>query len=254
MKEISIEIIPQLTDNYSYILKSNSSSSIIIIDPAESVSHIEYIKKNNLSLDSIFLTHHHYDHVGGVKEILKEFPHVKVFSPNFSIDGTTHILSDNLKITTKLNEFISISTPGHTLEHMILYDQRNSILFSGDTLFRLGCGRIFEGTFEQMFNSLKKINNFPDSTKIYCGHEYTMKNLSFLESQFDNFKIFELERNKIEKQFSINNCTIPFSLNEEKKINPFLNPSSSYFDNFKKKYNFSNFEMFKFLREKKDVF
>ena len=105
-----------------------------------------------------------------------------------------------------------------------------------------------------MFNSLKKINNFPDSTKIYCGHEYTMKNLSFLESQFDNFKIFELERNKIEKQFSINNCTIPFSLNEEKKINPFLNPSSSYFDNFKKKYNFSNFEMFKFLREKKDVF
>ena len=104
---------------------------------------------------------------------------------------------------------------------MILYDQKNSILFSGDTLFRLGCGRIFEGTFQQMFNSLNKINNFPDNTKIYCGHEYTMKNLSFLESQFDNFKIFELERNKIEKQFNINNCTIPFSLNEEKKLTPF---------------------------------
>ena len=154
----------------------------------------------------------------------------------------------------QLNNFDVIATPGHTLDHIILYDKINALLFSGDTLFHLGCGRIFEGTFEQMYTSLQKINNLPDKTLVYCGHEYTMNNLNFLESIFEEISELKEIRTKIEKKINMSSRTIPFFLGEEKSINPFLNQSSYIFDSFKKNNNLSNFEMFKFIREKKDNF
>ena len=254
MKNITVNIIPQLKDNYSYIIESEEDYFAIIIDPAEVEPHCNILQNKNLNLDSIILTHHHHDHTSGVRSLLKKYPSATVYSPNTSIDGTTNIIQNNDLIKTPLNNFEVIATPGHTLDHIILYDKINALLFSGDTLFHLGCGRVFEGTFEQMYASLQKINNLPDKTLVYCGHEYTMNNLNFLESIFEEIRELKELRTIIEKKINMSSRTIPFFLGEEKKINPFLNQSSYIFDSFKKNRNLSNFEMFKFIREKKDNF
>ena len=156
MKNITVNIIPQLKDNYSYIIASEVNYAVII-DPAEFESHCSFLQNKNLNLDSIILTHHHSDHTSGVRNLLKEYPSAKVYSPNTLIDGTTNLIQNNDIIKTPVNKFDVIATPGHTLDHIILYDKINAILFSGDTLFHLGCGRIFEGTLEQMHTSLQKI-------------------------------------------------------------------------------------------------
>ena len=253
MKKITVNIIPQLKDNYSYIIESEVNYAVII-DPAEVESHCNFLQNKNLNLDSIILTHHHHDHTSGVRSLLKKYPSAKVYSSNPSIDGTTNHIQNNDLIKTPLNNFEVIATPGHTLDHIILYDKINALLFSGDTLFHLGCGRVFEGTFEQMYTSLQKINNLPDKTLVYCGHEYTMNNLNFLESIFEEIRELKELRTTIEKKINMSSRTIPFFLGEEKRINPFLNQSSYIFDSFKKNRNLSNFEMFKFIREKKNNF
>lgn len=254
MGNININIIPQLKDNYSYIIESEADCFAIIIDPAEVGPHCNFLQNKNLNLDSIILTHHHHDHTSGVRNLLKEYPSAKVYSPNKLIDGTTNLIRNNDLIKTPVNKFDVIATPGHTLDHIILYDKINALLFSGDTLFYLGCGRIFEGTFEQMYASLQKINSLPDKTLVYCGHEYTINNLIFLESIFGNTEEFKKLRTKIEKKINISSPTIPFILGDEKRINPFLNQTSNIFNSFKKNNNLSNFELFKFIREKKDNF
>jgi len=254
MKNITINIIPQLKDNYSYIIESKANYSAVIIDPAEAELHCNFMQNKNLNLDSIILTHHHHDHTSGVRNLIKKYPSAKVYSPNTSIDETTNLIQNNDLIKTPVNNFDIIDTPGHTLDHIILYDKINAILFSGDTLFHLGCGRIFEGTLEQMYTSLQKINNLPDKTLVYCGHEYTINNLNFLESIFEEIMELKKIRTKIEKKINMTSHTIPFFLGEEKNINPFLNQSSYIFNSFKKNNNLSNFEMFKFIREKKDNF
>ena len=179
MKNITVNIIPQLKDNYSYIIESEADCFAIIIDPAEVGPHCNFLQNKNLNLDSIILTHHHHDHTSGVRSLLQKYPSAKVYSPNPSIDGTTNLIENNDLIKTAVNKFDVIATPGHTLDHIILYDKINALLFSGDTLFHLGCGRLFEGTFEQMFKSLEKIKSLSKNTMVYCGHEYTKKNGEF---------------------------------------------------------------------------
>ena len=186
IENIIVKIIPQLKDNYSFILKSNKNSSVVIIDPAESNYHLKFLKKNNLELNCIFLTHHHKDHTAGVGDLIDKYPDVKIYSPSYLIQSTTNEIKNDNLIHTNINKFRVIETPGHTLDHIILHDSENNLLFCGDTLFRLGCGRIFEGTFDQMHNSLQKINILPNKTKIFCGHEYTENNLKFLKKIFNN--------------------------------------------------------------------
>ena len=254
MSNLEIKIFNQLKDNYSYLVESKNSEYVDIVDPAESSQHYTYIKNKNLKLNSILLTHHHSDHTSGVNDLLKIYPSVKVYSPNKSIKGTTNIIKNNEIINTKINTYEVIATPGHTLDHVIFYDKINNLLFSGDTLFSLGCGRVFEGTFEQMYSSLKLVNELPNSTVVYCGHEYTLSNLKFLNSILNNEKLlidFEIAlKDKIEKYGK----TIPFKLSLEKQMNPFLNPNVAIFRKIKKQYNLSDFQMFKFMREKKDSF
>ena len=178
IKSVSIELIPQLKDNYSYVIKDNLSNDIIIIDPAESELILEKIKNKKLQLKAILLTHHHNDHTAGVSDILKFFS-VPVYSPSKNILGTSFEVSDNDEIKTSFINFKVISTKGHTLDHIVFYNKDNGILFSGDTLFRLGCGRVFEGTFEDMHTSLKKLEKIDNETLVFCGHEYTLNNQQF---------------------------------------------------------------------------
>ena len=177
---ISVEIINQLSDNYSYLISGNKDNSSIIIDPAESDKILNVLKKKRLNLNYIFITHHHSDHTSGVLELKKEYPKAKIYSPSDIDPLSINKISNNNQIKTSLNEFRILSAPGHTLDHIVLCDLNNNFLFVGDVLFRLGCGRIFEGTFEQMQNSLNKLLSLPDEMTVYCGHEYTTNNLKFL--------------------------------------------------------------------------
>ena len=251
---MNIKILNQLKDNYSYILESKNSAYVSIIDPAESKAHIKYLKDNNLSLENIFLTHHHNDHVAGVSDLLEKYSNIKVYSPNKSIKSTTDVIKNNMEIKTKLNSFNVIETPGHTLDHIILHDKENNILFCGDTLFRLGCGKVFEGNLDQMYDSLQIIKNLPDETMIFCGHEYTLNNIKFLKSIFGNSEHLLKVCKNVNDEMLNNGRSIPFNLGQEKKFNPFLNQGCFLAKDLKTRLNLSDKDLFIFLRQKKDIF
>ena len=254
MKDIKVEIINQLTDNYSYLIFNNGISSSIIVDPAEDEKIIQFLKKNKLKLEHIIITHHHNDHTSGVLGLLKEYPNAQIYSPSELFSLKINRISDGDKINTSLNEFQVFSTPGHTLDHVALCDTKNNLLFVGDVLFRLGCGRVFEGTIEQMHNSLNKILNLSDDMTVYCGHEYTLNNLKFLEHLFVQNDILANTKKQILRDLKLKNKSIPFILGDEKRSNPFLNPECEMASKFKKNNSYSNLEFFRYLREKKDNF
>ena len=253
MIDIKIEIINQLKDNYSYLLHHDNSLAIVI-DPADDEKIINVLESKKLKLDSIFITHHHSDHTSGVLGLMKKFPHAQIYSPSELSSLKINNISNNNKVATPINEFDIFSAPGHTLDHVVLCDFKNKLLFVGDVLFRLGCGRVFEGTLDQMHDSLNKILNLSDDMKVYCGHEYTLNNLMFLEDIFRENIDLEKVKKQILHDLETKNRTIPFVLGDEKKVNPFLNPNCEMSFKFKKDNNFSNLEFFRYLREKKDNF
>ena len=251
---VSIEIINQLNDNYSYLISSNENNSSIIIDPAEADKILDVLKKKKLILDYIFITHHHSDHTSGVADLVKAYPEVEVFSPSELNSISVNLISDGDNITTNLNEFKIIHAPGHTLDHIVLCDLKNNLLFVGDVLFRLGCGRVFEGTLEQMHNSLIKLLNLSDKMLVYCGHEYTLNNIKFLEYIFKKNKILENVKKNIISDLKLNKRSIPFHLGDEKKYNPFLNQNCEMALELRSENSYSDFEFFRYLREEKDSF
>ncbi len=250
---MKIKVIKQLKDNYSFIL-FNSDKIASVIDPAESLPIVEYVNFNGLKITDIFVTHHHRDHTSGIEGIIKSFPKVNIHSPSSHIKNTRFVLHNDNEIETNINSFKIISTPGHTLDHIMYYDSFNKVLFCGDTLFRLGCGRVFEGSLKQMYESLQKINKLKSDTMIYCGHEYTLSNLNFFENFPDKKNMYFNIRKKIEFDLNINKMTVPFSLEDEKSYNLFLNQESKMGKLFKNELGLENFSLFKYLREKKDNF
>ena len=250
---MKIEIINQLKDNYSFVLYNDTLKSCVI-DPADSNPILNFALENNLTIEDIFITHHHKDHTSGVKGILNAFPEVNIHSPSAQIENTRFVLRDGDEVNSCLNTFRIIKTPGHTLDHIIYYDENNGVLFCGDTLFRLGCGRVFEGTLNEMFNSLKKINELGKNTIIYCGHEYTISNLNFLEKTLKKESAYLTIRNKINDDLNSKGKSVPFLLEDEKQYNLFLNQNSKLGTIIKKELGFTDFELFAYLRKAKDSF
>ena len=187
ISNIRVAIINQFSDNYSYVIYSSKIKKALIVDPAESKPLIDFLKNNDLSLQGILITHHHSDHTSGIRELLS-FKTVVVYSPNSAIPGTSKLIKDRDNIVFNFIDFKVLASPGHTLDHIIFYSATNKLLFSGDTLFSLGCGRVFEGSYEQMFKSLQRLNDLPNETYVYCGHEYTYQNYKFLSSIFSNHR------------------------------------------------------------------
>ena len=250
---MKVEIINQLKDNYSFVLYNDTLKSCVI-DPADSNPILNFALENNLTIEDIFITHHHKDHTSGVKGILNAFPEVNIHSPSAQIENTRFVLRDGDEVNSCLNTFRIIKTPGHTLDHIIYYDENNGVLFCGDTLFRLGCGRVFEGTLNEMFNSLQKINEFDKNTIIYSGHEYTLNNLNFLEKTLKKESSYLTVRNKINDELNNKGKSVPFLLEDEKQYNLFLNQNSKLGTIIKKELGFTDFELFAYLRKAKDSF
>lgn len=255
-----IQCLPIFHDNYIWLLVNNEKSTVVAVDPGDSSSLEIFLQNNDLVLTDILLTHHHADHIGGVEELSKHYQ-VRVYGPaQENICGVTNPLYDNQEIFLKNIDtyFKVLSIPGHTLGHIAYYNSKNHILFCGDTLFSAGCGRIFEGTAQQMYESLQKINKLPDDTFIYCTHEYTLNNLKFAESiEPDNSdiknKISEI-RNMLEK----GQTSLPSKLIDERKFNPFLRCNSASLvknlqDIMQRKFD-DDLQIFTCLRKLKDNF
>ena len=241
-----------LTDNYAYIINDSNSKIVGVIDPSEAKPVIAFLKKKNLKLNYILNTHHHFDHVGGNAELKKKY-NAKVVG----FIGDKHRIP-GIDITTEDNtnwNFGSLSVkvlhiPGHTLGHICFFFEKEKIAFTGDTLFSLGCGRIFEGNHRQMLVSLKKIKKLPKDTKIYCGHEYTYKNAEFCMKYDSNNIDLKKKFEEIKKLRSKNLPTIPSSLEKELKSNIFLRCDQN---DLKIKLNMKNQEDFKVFRKVRDL-
>jgi len=253
---MKVEIISCLEDNYSYLIIDKNNKKTCIVDPSEPRPVVDFLEKNNLKLNYILNTHHHYDHIGGNIELKKKYnakvigfkgDYKRIPEIDFKLEDGEIWKQDNFEAKI-------IHVPGHTLGHICFHFYNENNLFTGDTLFSLGCGRIFEGTYEQMFSSLEKIKKLPHKTKIYCGHEYTLQNSKFcIKYDKDNLELIK-KINDIKKKLNNNQPTIPTTLGEELKSNIFLRS-----DNFKIKNNLnmntgSSLDTFSKLRDLKDNF
>ncbi len=221
---MKIKIVKCLIDNYSYIIFNEKTLSAAVIDPSEADPIINHIEQNNLVLKYILNTHHHYDHVGGNQK-LKERYSCKVVGfekDKHRIPDIDISLKDNQKWKNELFECEVKHVPGHTSGHICIYIKKLNALFTGDTLFSLGCGRIFEGTYDEMYQSLNKLKKFPHNTKIYCGHEYTKKNSDFCLSIDKNNSNLIGKIEKINKNINNGMPTIPSILADELSCNIFL--------------------------------
>ncbi|MDC3096295.1 hydroxyacylglutathione hydrolase [Alphaproteobacteria bacterium] len=250
-----IEIIKALSDNYIYVLHNPINKQTAVIDPGEAQPVIELLEKKNWNLSHIFNTHHHEDHIGGNQKLVDKYK-CKLIAPKYDqnkIHNCDQYVLDGDEIDMIGKKAKVLHTPGHTIGHICYYIDSLKVLFSGDTLFRLGCGRIFEGTFEQMKDSLDKILNLPDDILVYCGHEYTMSNANFCKSiVYNNDE--ELDANILEIKNLRNEAkpTIPFFLGQEKKLNPFLRYNDINFKIANNVQKLNSVETFKYFRKLKD--
>jgi len=253
---MNIEIIPCLNDNYSYLIHDQMSNTVAIVDPSEFIPCDKIISKNYKKLDFILNTHHHYDHVGGNEELKKKY-NSRVLGFENDKNRIPHIdinLKDNQEFKIGTLNFTTIFIPGHTRGHVAFYFKKEKVVFSGDTLFSLGCGRVFEGTYKQMFQSLNKLKNLPGDTKIYCGHEYTFKNLEFCLKFNPNNDFLKKKKNDIELSLKNKKPTIPSTIADEIKANIFFRVNDP---DVKKAINLENstdIEIFAKLRDLKDNF
>lgn len=223
-KMLTYEIvsIPALQDNYIWMMIHHPTHSVWIVDPGDAKPVFEYLQHYRMTLRGILLTHHHRDHTYGVAELIQQFPVPVIASTHSRYPNVTRPITDNERFSVDgaFPEIRALAVPGHTLDHMAYYV--NNTLFCGDTLFGAGCGRLFEGTPEQMYLSLQKLAALPDRTYIYCGHEYTLANLRFAAVVEPNNPMITQRIKKTMALRDQNKPTLPSLLSEEKQSNPFL--------------------------------
>ena len=236
-----VEIIPCLQDNYSYLIIDKYNNACVI-DPSEAKPVIDFVERKSINLRYILNTHHHYDHIGGNKELKERYNSIIVgYNGDAKRIPGIDVLVENNQVWKSDNfEAKIIHIPGHTTGHISFYFFNEKIIFTGDTLFSLGCGKIFEGTYQEMFTSLNKIKSLPEDTKIYCGHEYTLQNSKFCIKHDPENLDLQNKILKIKKKLENALPTIPSILKDEIECNIFLRAK--------------NVETFSKLRDLKDNF
>ena len=252
---MKIEIIKCLKDNYSYLIFDEETNTVSIVDPSEFISCDKVIQKYK-KLDYILNTHHHADHVDGNIELKKKYNSkiIGYHNDKDRIPGIDILLKDGQIQKIGNLVFKTIFIPGHTKGHIAFHFKDKKIIFTGDTLFSLGCGRVFEGTHLDMFNSLNKLKMLPLETKVYCGHEYTKSNLDFCLKYDPNNLSLKEKLIKVNSKIKSNLPTIPTTIGEELKTNIFLRPDDSEIRKVLNLKNSSNQEVFSKLRDLKDIF
>ena len=219
-----VEIIPCLQDNYSYLIIDDDNNSACVVDPGEAKPIVDYLKNKNIKLRYILNTHHHFDHIGGNEYLKKKFGSIVVgFKKDINrIPEIDVLLEDNQIWKAENFEAKIIHIPGHTSGHICFHFFQEKLVFTGDTLFSLGCGRIFEGTYKEMFESLNKIKSLPEETKVYCGHEYTLSNLKFCIKYNPENRNLKKKAENIKKKIDNGLPTIPSTIKDELECNIFL--------------------------------
>jgi hydroxyacylglutathione hydrolase len=251
---LHIKSIPAFNDNYIWLIE-NSDGRCAVVDPGDALPVLAYLKQHDKTLESILITHHHADHIGGIATLKREFSDMTIMGPAAeSIPSVTHPLQGSDQINLFGVPFRILDLPGHTKGHIGYFGQQS--LFCGDVLFSGGCGRIFEGMFAPMFDSLNQIASLPDDTQIYAAHEYTQSNLAFaLAVEPDNTQLFDYNERVTQRRLE-NKPTLPTQLGTEKRINPFLRVSEPSVVNAVKNRSAGNtpLAVFTALREWKNTF
>jgi hydroxyacylglutathione hydrolase len=221
---VTAKAIPMLSDNYSWLLTESVSGKVGIVDPAESAPAIAAIEAAGGRLDVIFLTHHHGDHIDGVPDLLARYHPVIVGNAADShrlpkLDIAVH---EGDLVDFGADKVRVIETPAHTRGHISYYIADGGILLPGDTMFSLGCGRLFEGTAEDMFNSLGKFEDLPDETLVCAGHEYTESNARFALAVDPENEALKARAAEVKALRAAGQATLPVTLASERACNPFL--------------------------------
>lgn len=224
MAKLEVELVPALSDNYVYLIHDPETGDTAVIDPAEPDPVIEALEHKGWKLGHILNTHHHADHIGGNMVLKERFgvPIVAPASEKSRIPVIDVAVREGDTYTVGKHTARVIETPGHTTGHIAFWFETADALFCGDTLFVLGCGRMFEGTPEQFWDSLKKLRGLPDSARVYCGHEYTQSNARFAVAVDPGNDALAARAKEIDATRAAGRPTIPSLLGDEKRINPFL--------------------------------
>lgn len=221
---IIIDIFMCRSDNYGYLVHDLASRRTAAIDAPDAKAIKAALERRGWRLTDIFITHHHTDHVEGIPALKREFG-VTVTGPRAEADkilGLDVLVAPSETVALGETDFLVIDTPGHTLGHIVYYEPAGGHLFSGDALFSLGCGRMFEGKPGPMWAALAELRELPDDTLIYCGHEYTLDNARFAQSIDPKNTALNIRAAEIRRMREAGDFTIPVSLGMEKRTNPFL--------------------------------
>jgi hydroxyacylglutathione hydrolase len=225
MSALNVELIPAFQDNYIYLLRTPGSDDVGIVDAGDAVPALAELDRQGLRLTHIFNTHHHPDHVGGNDALKARFPYAKLVGPaseKARIAGMDVTLKDGDTYAFGTIHFKTIAVPGHTAGHIALFSQDGNAVFCGDTLFAMGCGRMFEGTAPQMWNSLGRLKGLPPETRVYCGHEYTQNNARFTLTVDPTNQAAVDRAQEVNRLRAQGKPTIPSTIGLENRTNPFL--------------------------------
>lgn len=215
--------IPALSDNYIWAVLPTQSNHCVIVDPGEATPVLDFLQAHNRTLSAILITHHHYDHTQGIQTVLSHYPNTPVYGPALEhVDGVTVALQDGDTVSLPACglTFLVRHIPGHTLGHIAFIG--HGMAFTGDTLFTAGAGKIFEGTPEQMAQSLATLAALPEDTLIYCGHEYTEHNLAFAKAVEPKNVDIDQRLMQVQARRAKQLPTVPAPLSVELRTNPFL--------------------------------
>jgi hydroxyacylglutathione hydrolase len=255
-RSLVVHQFPCLQDNYGYLVHCKLSDYTACIDTPDVAAIEQALEEKGWTLSHILNTHHHPDHAGGNLE-LKEKTGCKIVGPAHDaarIPGIDILVDEAHPFRFGTNEVEVLNTPGHTTGHIVYRFRTHNMAFVGDTLFSMGCGRLFEGTPEQMWNSLQKIMQWPDHTLLYCAHEYTQNNARFaLTVEPDNLEL-QSRAMRVNELRSAGEPTVPTSLKIEKLTNPFLRPDS---EGIRRQLNMpqaADVAVFAEIRARKDAF
>jgi len=220
---LTIAPIPAFDDNYIWLIYDQASREAFVVDPGDAAPVLQALQKLELTLVGVLITHHHFDHVGGLAQLRSDFNPV-VFGPhNPAIEGISEVLGTGDSIEVLGENFEVLEVPGHTLDHIAYFRPGDEpLLFCGDTLFAGGCGRVFEGTPPMMLQSLQSLAALPPATRVYCAHEYTLANLAFAQAVEPDNAALNRRMDAAQASRARNEPTVPSNLALELATNPFL--------------------------------